>query len=1834
MRKILSYVLTLFMVIFSTFPCAAYAAQGDSSYEEIILSDIIDTDTTISDDASLLEENILSGTIDVDTEISTDTILEDGLILHQPLTIQGSDDPDHPTLITVNGTVTIDCIDTADIVTGIQIYGNVKIVSEKETNSVIASGNANKGTRRFFSAKNSATLSISNITIDGSVNNQTAVVVFSGGDNATVTLQENTAVEKVIGTQIYSSNYASSIFEIKDNTCIKNNTLSYVCSSNGSFKMSGGRISDNTLKYTPIHCRSTFSNVTITGGIISDNTITATTNTSAGLTIQVPDVTLDLQGGVLGSNNTSGLPVINFNHDSHNPSDYLELPGKTQINGTVQFKSTPDKVYYYILDEESSSNRLSEFPPGTENLHKIDLNDVSGGTISTSPISLAPSGTPVTVVPTVANDTWKLYSVSYSDASGSHIIEADETGTYSFMMPDEDVTVSAVFGQGDPHPITITSSENGSVTAVNAGESGVPQNTPVTLKVDPAPAYRLAAGSLKAVYTDSEDAEQSLELTENNDGTYSFTMPDADVTISAEFELLPVHRITFGDFGGGTVSVQAGGSAEPSDSTYYTDVVTLTPSADAWYVLTALKVTSGESEAEVALTKNSDGTYSFIMPDADVKITATFSKIASAGDGTQESPYEISSLEELEAFRDAVNAGISFKGQYLKLISDISLPGSDNATNWTPIGYYKNATVLSPAVNRPFSGTFDGGDHVISNLFIRNDAATSSGYRSQQGLFGRTDGAEIRNLTVIGDMEGYANCGSIVGSAVDTEISGCTNGVFISCLSNDIGGIAGELSGDSSILNCSNTAAISGKGIVGGIAGNVSGNITISGCTNCGRISHQSPGGGIVGIVSGGESTLIENCANTGNVGGTARSGGIVGTVASSLTVKNTYNTGDISAGRSQNGAPMYAGGIAAYVQSPLSLLSCYSVGNLSITVSGAEDYTGVNAEGQLVGYVDPSVNDPSVSNSYYVNDCPQAGVKYSIKGIEQEQEVTITDLGVKVSEDALKTLSVPVDLGDAFAADSASVNGGWPILSYQNDINYYTIKVTGTGSAGEGLTAYIGDLYGTLIPAEGIKYPSGSALTITLSLANTAHKIVDVSSGDYTFASPQENLYQLGFSFVVAPYMADENGVIQITADTQALQAGEKPSGGVIVDKESTVPSSRVWDGVSVDLSWFNPDKYDATDSYTIKTPAQLMGLAALVNGLVNEDCELYLWSGHGLSTIEGSTNKVSAAVWNSSTFVLEDTGSMSGGQGLNQATDDYHYGMYDFKDKTIILANDIDMGGDYSSGSWSGPNYMPIGGQYLMTDEDTSTKISASFSGTFDGGGHYVYNIYCDRHCSSNYGDGSSVGLIGRLGCHDNDVKNHSDWIPDNPGVYDVAVTGYIYANRSVGGIVGKIGRTNDGATISGCANYATVYGTDAKGTGGIAGASWNSGTIENCYNMGQVTNTHSAYGGIAGSNEIEIVNCYNAGIVDGAGTSAAIATHGGGSYTSCYWLTGSANVGIYSRDFDGVKEMTAEQMQAADFALLSDSGSKFIQDTQNNNQGYPIFSWQRGRTISNPDSSGSGGTVITGDISITAGTNGKVTVDKPEAKAGETVTLTVTPNTGYTVDQLSVTDKNGKEITVKDNGDGTYSFTKPDGAVKVNVTFKSVQPVNPDISKFTDVSSDNWFYDAVSYVVEKGLFNGVSETEFAPDTTMTRAMFVTVLGRLEGIDISKYTSSSFSDVETGKWYSAYIQWASENDIVNGIGGGKFNPDGEVTREQMAAIKYRYAQFKNIDVANSDSTAFESFADNASVSAYAKDAMIWATANGIINGTGSGLEPKNDATRAQVAQIIKNYAEKIIKA
>lgn len=190
---------------------------------------------------------------------------------------------------------------------------------------------------------------------------------------------------------------------------------------------------------------------------------------------------------------------------------------------------------------------------------------------------------------------------------------------------------------------------------------------------------------------------------------------------------------------------------------------------------------------------------------------------------------------------------------------------------------------------------------------------------------------------------------------------------------------------------------------------------------------------------------------------------------------------------------------------------------------------------------------------------------------------------------------------------------------------------------------------------------------------------------------------------------------------------------------------------------------------------------------------------------------------------------------------------------------------------------------------------------------------------------------------------------------------------------------------------------------------------------------------------------------------------------------------------------------------------------------------------------------------------------------------------------------------------------------------------QPAAEWENPFTDVAEGAWYYDSIKYVYSNGMMVGIGDTKFSPDTTTTRGMIVTILYRLEG-EPAVAGTSSFNDVASGRWYANAVKWAAENEIVGGYGNGNFGPEDPISREQMAAILYRYAAFKGFDITKT--ADLSKFTDSSKISDWSKAALSWANAEGLVNGKGGGiLDPLGKATRAEIATILRNFCENVVK-
>jgi len=269
----------------------------------------------------------------------------------------------------------------------------------------------------------------------------------------------------------------------------------------------------------------------------------------------------------------------------------------------------------------------------------------------------------------------------------------------------------------------------------------------------------------------------------------------------------------------------------------------------------------------------------------------------------------------------------------------------------------------------------------------------------------------------------------------------------------------------------------------------------------------------------------------------------------------------------------------------------------------------------------------------------------------------------------------------------------------------------------------------------------------------------------------------------------------------------------------------------------------------------------------------------------------------------------------------------------------------------------------------------------------------------------------------------------------------------------------------------------------------------------------------------------------------------------------------------------------------------------------------------------SSSSGSLTVYYDITATAGVGGSISPSgSVSVTGGSDKTFTVTPDSGYKIADVLV---NGESVGAV----SSYTLNNVSKDYTIEAKFSLVN------STFTDIPENAWYYDAVNFVLQRGLFEGTTDTTFEPESPVTRAMFVTILGRLNQVDQAAYPGSSFNDVPTGQWYSAYVEWAAQNGIVKGYSGNQFLPNTEITREELCAMLARYCEYAGIELPQLVGAA--NFADNDQIGDWAKAYVNAAQVAKLVQGMENNLfNPSENASRAQVAAILMRLILNVIEA
>lgn len=543
--------------------------------------------------------------------------------------------------------------------------------------------------------------------------------------------------------------------------------------------------------------------------------------------------------------------------------------------------------------------------------------------------------------------------------------------------------------------------------------------------------------------------------------------------------------------------------------------------------------------------------------------------------------------------------------------------------------------------------------------------------------------------------------------------------------------------------------------------------------------------------------------------------------------------------------------------------------------------------------------------------------------------------------------------------------------------------------------------------------------------------------------------------------------------------------------------------------------------------------------------------------------------------------------------------------------------------------------------------------YEGTFDGGGHTISGLNVT-------GEFVYAGLFGTV--KDGTIKS-------------LTVAGKVSPSNSqciVGGIVGYASN----AVIKNCSNHCSVTGHTTSIIGGIAGFN-SSGAIIDCYNVGTISgiNYAEAIGGIVGSNSGTISNCYNVGTVSNDTSVGEIAGHNNGTVENCYYLAGT-NLNAVGQNNSNGNITKTESKTAANFAngtvlnLLingrADSEHPWYETCiylEAAGKTLPVFKWQhqhqlthvlakdpttsevgnieywycpvcgkyfadangdheitQAETVIPKRQSSGGGSDGSSSYPITVPSkteNGTVTVSPKNASAGSTVTITVKPDSGYVLETISVTDKNGNDLKLTDKSNGKYTFTMPTSKVEIKVTFMEDNSV---LNFFYDVPNDAYYYEAVKWAAENGITGGVGNSLFAPNQPCTRAQIVTFLWRAAGSPVVNYLMP-FTDVDEGAYYAEAVRWAASCGIVTGLTETTFGTNSVCTRAQAAAMIYRCAQAQGKGFTG----AWMFHLPFTDVPEWAYESVAWCYMNGVTTGVSeTSFAPGNDCTRAQIVTFL----------
>ncbi len=1111
-----------------------------------------------------------------------------------------------------------------------------------------------------------------------------------------------------------------------------------------------------------------------------------------------------------------------------------------------------------------------------------------------------------------------------------------------------------------------------------------------------------------------------------------------------------------------------------------------------------------------------------------------------------------------------------------------------------------------------------------------------------------------------------AGSGGVVGDNYGTIENSYNTGAVTG--GDCTGGVTAHNAADSSgatciVENCYNAGTVSGSGNVGGVVGHNNSSATytatVKSSYNTGTVTGSGNVGGVIGVI---ESGSVSDCYNTGNVTGSedgSNAGGVVGAVGRAQgskferTVSNCYNTGDVTGSGDISNVGGVVGSIV--VVNNYEVTGCFYLeqGELKGIGNGGSE-TGVSdlTEDEFADHENFLSLD---FNDTWIIDTPSEGgfarpmLRYNLEtadgsGMEDDPYI-IPDLEtLEFYRDMINTGS-DSKYNSAHYILTANINLGgeekpWTPIGSNKD-HAFTGTFDGDGHTISGLyinSNYdVAGLFGCVGTGGMIKdLTVEGEITVISSVSRVGGIAGIVNGAEATEIS------------VLTDSDDSETGIIDCTSNvtinvtgTAADDFDSVSAGGIAgYTTAATISGCKNTGAVSATTA----DGYDPDiivggivgDSYfnTIISNCCNTGAVSV------QDAD-YVYAG---GIVGNSTHSTLSGCYNIGAVSVRNTEDAALGGVVGQSSEDtavsscYNTGAVSAKD-----AQNVNMGGvvgenrrgsvisSYNTGAVSG-------------GANTGGVVGFNSKGT-------VGNCYNTGDVSAEDVEYAAAGgVVGR---------NSSGAVNDcyNTGDVSGKASSGASAGDSVmaGGVVGY----NSSGTVNDCYNTGDVSGKASSGAsagdpvmaGGVVGYN-DGGKVTNCYNIGTVSGENTedvSVGGVVGYKDGGAVsNSYylSQDGLDGIGTNEDEDSNAG-----AFPLTKEQFADTYSfTDWDFINTWTIDDMGGFERPVLRDNketvvtytvtvngsyagetgaGSYFAGESvtvsAGERAGYSFAGWTaEGVDLADESAENVTFTMPANDVTLTAEwdyivtpgdptyrpiidepENGGVTTSPSRPEAGDTVTVNPEPDEGYEVDEIIVTDKDGNPVEVTRNPDGSYSFTQPEGAVTIEVTFRPASGL-----PFTDVAEGDWFYDYVEYVYENGLMDGTSDTTFEPNANMTRAMVWAILARIDG-----------ETVTGANWVETAREWAMANSVSDGE-----NADGYVTREQLATMLWRYAGEP------ASSYSLSAFTDADSVSDYAATAMAWAVEHGIITGvTDTTLEPQGTATRAQCAAMLMRFVENV---